>query len=73
MWVVSALVPRYSALALMDIDKYKPVDTIMSSVSSVSFFLKILGLNIYKSFRLDADTFEEFGEHIQNLWLQNNK
>ena len=26
-----------------------------------------------KLLRLDADTFEEFGEHIQNLWLQNNK
>ena len=27
--------------------KYKPLDTLMSSVSSVSFFLKILGLNIF--------------------------
>ena len=37
--------------------------------------IMILWLNEYakKLLRLDADTFEEFGEHIQNLWLQNNR
>jgi len=32
-----------------------------------------LHLNDNNISRLHADTFSEYGEHIQNLWLQNNK